>query len=113
MSSASATPAAKAFVQTTIAQNKVVVFSKTYCPYASKAKSTMKSLLPSSNYVVIELDQRPDGDEIQDALAEATGGRTVPRVFVGGVFIGGGDDTVRKASTGELQTLLAQVGALP
>ena len=34
-------------------------------------------------------------DDIQDALAEITGARSVPRVFVGGAFIGGGDDTVR------------------
>jgi hypothetical protein len=41
-----------------------------------------------------QLDQRDDGDAIQAALAEITGGRSVPRVFIGGKFIGGGDDTV-------------------
>jgi glutaredoxin len=41
-----------------------------------------------------QLDQRADGDAIQDALQQITGGRSVPRVFVDGTFIGGGDDTV-------------------
>jgi glutaredoxin 3 len=36
----------------------------------------------------------------------------VPRVFVGGKFIGGGDDTAAKAASGELKMLLTDVGAL-
>jgi glutaredoxin 3 len=36
----------------------------------------------------------------------------VPRVFVGGTFIGGGDDTAAKAANGELQLLLKNAGAI-
>lgn len=43
---------------------------------------------------------------------ELTGARSVPRVFVGGQFIGGGDDTARKASDGTLKKLLIEAGAL-
>lgn len=43
---------------------------------------------------------------------DITGGRSVPRVFIGGQFIGGGDDTARKASNGELEQLLKGVGAI-
>jgi hypothetical protein len=32
---------------------------------------------------------RPDGAEIQDELQNLTGGRSVPRVFIGGAFVGG------------------------
>ena len=42
---------------------------------------------------LVELDTRDDGEAIQDALLELTGGRSVPRVFIDGQFIGGGDDT--------------------
>lgn len=101
---------ASAFVQDTIKSNKVVVFSKTYCPYCVKAKRALQQF--TTNFFVVELDQRGDGDAIQDALLEATGGRSVPRVFVGGKFIGGGDDTAAKAASGELQVLLKDVGAL-
>ena len=34
------------------------------------------------------------------AYAQITGGRSVPRVFIGGKFIGGGDDTVSLSRTG-------------
>jgi glutaredoxin 3 len=61
----------------------------------------------------IQLDNLPAGDniiDIQDALGELTGARSVPRVFVGGNFIGGGDDTAAKAATGELKQLLTAAG---
>lgn len=54
--------------------------------------------------------QHGDGIDIQDALYEVTGARSVPRGFVGGKFIGGGDDTAAKAASGELAQLLAAVG---
>ena len=42
---------------------------------------------------VMELDQVDNGQAIQDELLALTGGRSVPRVFICGTFIGGGDDT--------------------
>jgi glutaredoxin 3 len=33
-------------------------------------------------------------------------------VFIGGKFIGGGDDTAAKAANGELQVLLKDVGVI-
>jgi glutaredoxin 3 len=59
-----------------------------------------------------QLDGRPDCDDVQDALLQATGGRSVPRVFIDGAFIGGGDDTAAKAANGELQALLQKAGVL-
>ncbi|PNH10932.1 Protein tesmin/TSO1-like CXC 2 [Tetrabaena socialis] len=59
-----------------------------------------------------QLDGRPDGDVMQDALLEITGGRSVPRVFINGSFFGGGDDTAAAASNGKLQKLLTEAGAL-
>jgi glutaredoxin 3 len=54
----------------------------------------------------VELDLMDNASAIQDALKIVTGGRTVPRVFVGGEFIGGGDDTVEKGQSGELGRLV-------
>ena len=59
---------------------------------------------------VVELDERDDGPAIQAYLGELTGGTSVPRVFVGGKFIGGGDDTVAKQRSGELRKMLAELG---
>jgi glutaredoxin 3 len=41
-----------------------------------------------------------------------TGATSVPRVFVGGVFLGGGDDTVAAEKSGKLAKLLKEAGAL-
>jgi len=87
-----------------IQENDVVVFSKTYCPYARKAKSTLDSLkIP---YTTIELNNHPQGQEIQEILGKMTGASTVPRVFVKGNCIGGGDDTFRLGKSGELKKML-------
>ncbi|KAF4697045.1 hypothetical protein FOZ63_010377 [Perkinsus olseni] len=94
----------KSFVDNEIASNKVMVFSKSYCPFCKKAKEALASI--NADAKVIELDQRDDCADIQDYLGQLTGARSVPRVFVKGKFIGGGDDTVAKAHSGELKTLI-------
>ena len=40
-----------------------------------------------ASFLAIELEDRPDCNEIQDALRELTGERSVPRVFVDGKFL--------------------------
>lgn len=54
------------------------------------------------SYTAIELDDREDGDEIQNILAEMTGARTVPRVFVNGKCLGGGTEVKKLYDSGEL-----------
>ena len=77
-----------------------------------QAKSAIGGILPKDKFTVVELDNNPDVDAIQDALAAVTGGRTVPRVFIDGKFIGGGDDTARLAQSGELKKLFITAGVL-
>ncbi|CAN6677627.1 unnamed protein product [Malus baccata var. baccata] len=92
------------FIKKTISSNKIAIFSKSYCPYCRRAKAVFKEL----NQVpyVVELDERIDGRDIQDALSELVGRRTVPQVFVKGTYIGGSDDTVEAYESGELAKLL-------
>lgn len=54
-------------------------------------------------YTAIELDQRDDGDEIQNVLGAMTGARSVPRVFVKGECLGGGTDVKKLYEDGELE----------
>ena len=54
----------------------------------------------------MQLDGDSEGDAIQDIMATMTGGRSVPRVFVDGKFIGGGDETVAAAADGTLAKLI-------
>eukprot|EP01028_Stygiella_incarcerata_P000329 TRINITY_DN1036_c0_g1_i2.p1 TRINITY_DN1036_c0_g1~~TRINITY_DN1036_c0_g1_i2.p1 ORF type:complete len:142 (+),score=31.81 TRINITY_DN1036_c0_g1_i2:78-503(+) len=79
---------AKNFVEKSIESSRVVVFSKTYCPFCKKSKETLKSLNP----LVIELDTRDDMRYIALYLMEKTGQRTVPSIFIDGVHIGGNSD---------------------
>ncbi|KAJ4830787.1 Glutaredoxin-C4 [Turnera subulata] len=93
-----------AFVKKTISAHQIVIFSKSYCPYCRRAKAVFKELSKVPH--VVELDQRDDGSDIQDALSEIVGRRTVPQVFIDGKHIGGSDDTVEAYETGELAKLL-------
>ncbi|CAJ1943395.1 unnamed protein product [Cylindrotheca closterium] len=70
--------------------NGVVLFSKSYCPFCSRVKKDLQSIgiVP----VVVELDQREDGGEIQAALIEMTGQPTVPSTWACGRYIGDSDD---------------------
>ncbi|EYU20892.1 hypothetical protein ABFS82_11G023700 [Erythranthe guttata] len=93
-----------AFVKKTISSHSIVIFSKSYCPYCRRAKGVFKEL----NQVpyVVELDEREDGGEIQDALSKIVGRRTVPQVFINGKHLGGSDDTVEAYESGALAKLL-------
>jgi glutaredoxin len=56
---------------------------------------------------IIELDVVDDGAAIQDALAELTGQRSVPNVFIKGNHVGGNDKTQEAHKNGDLQRLLS------
>ncbi|XP_066152786.1 uncharacterized protein Grx1 [Euwallacea fornicatus] len=92
-------------VKNLIASDKVVIFSKTTCPYCKLAKEVFDKL--KEKYTAVELDKRNDGDEIQSILGDITGARTVPRVFIKGNCVGGGSDVKSLFEKGELQTLVA------
>ncbi|RVE73645.1 hypothetical protein OJAV_G00033400 [Oryzias javanicus] len=94
------------FVQEVVAQNCVVIFSKTSCPYCKMAKNVFNEI--GAAYKVIELDQHNDGRRLQEALAQMTGARTVPRVFINGNCIGGGSDTKQLHQQGKLLPLIEQ-----
>nr|XP_014096381.2 glutaredoxin [Bactrocera oleae] len=88
-------------VRDIIGSNKVVIFSKSYCPYCTMAKEQFRKL--SIDAHVVELDSRNDAEEIQNILEEITGCRTVPRCFINGKFIGGGTDVKKMYEQGTLQ----------
>ncbi|KAG6649259.1 hypothetical protein I3843_07G196300 [Carya illinoinensis] len=102
--SSSSPESASAFVKKTISSHKIVVFSKSYCPYCRRAKNVFKQLSQVPH--VVELDERDDGSDIQDAISDIVGRRTVPQVFINGKHIGGSDDTVEAYESGELAKLL-------
>ena len=91
-------------VQSKISSNKVMVFSKSYCPFCVRAKGALKDL--GLEFEVEELDKVKGGSETQGALLEMTGQRTVPNVFINGKHLGGCDDTLAAIRSGQLQKML-------
>ena len=67
--------AVKKFVDDSITNNKVMVFSKTYCPYCTMAKEALNDV--GAKYKVEEIENRSDCGEIQDYLLSITKSRTV------------------------------------
>ena len=106
LGSASGTASKSSFVKSIVKAHDVVIFSKSYCPYCRRAKAVFKELELKKEPYVVELDQREDGWEIQDALSDMVGRRTVPQVFVHGKHLGGSDDTVEAYESGKLAKLL-------
>ena len=93
-----------------VSGNTVVVFSKSYCPFCVDVKKLLSQLGVTAK--TIELDQEADGSAIQAALAEWTGQKTVPNVFIGGNHIGGCDATIAMHTQGKLVPRLTEAGAL-
>jgi len=73
-----------------IKSHQVMVFSKSWCPYCLRLKELFKYL--NINYEVMDLDMLSNGNELQQALHEISGQKTVPNVYINQKHIGGSDD---------------------
>uniref|UniRef100_A0A0E0EP70 Glutaredoxin domain-containing protein n=1 Tax=Oryza meridionalis TaxID=40149 RepID=A0A0E0EP70_9ORYZ len=107
-------------VKRTLADNPVVIYSKSWCSYSMEVKALFKRIGVQPH--VIELDQLgslhppllhlmpcAQGPQLQKVLERLTGQSTVPNVFIGGKHIGGCTDTVKLHRKGELATMLSEL----
>jgi len=101
--------AIKSLVEKEIAEDPVVVYSKSWCPYCRQAKQTLTEF--GASFKAYELDQIDNGSAIQEYLAEKTGQRTVPNIFIEQKHIGGNSDLQSKKGNGVLKKLLVSAGA--
>jgi glutaredoxin 3 len=92
------------------AENPVMVYATSTCPYCAKVKALLGDL--GVPFKAIDFDALADGAAVRAALNASTGMRTVPQVFVGGALVGGCDNTVAAARSGELKRLLAAAGVI-
>ncbi|AIB51754.1 glutaredoxin-C3 [Faustovirus] len=72
--------------------HSVVLFSASYCPWCKRAKDLLNAR--GVEYVVVELDH-PNNNPIKPVLAEMTGRKTIPNIYIDGTNIGGFDDLER------------------
>ncbi|SAI67388.1 glutaredoxin 3 [Bordetella ansorpii] len=82
--------------------NKVVMYSKDYCPYCARAKSLLEQR-GVTDLEIIRIDQDPAQRE---AMIARTGRRTVPQIYIGDTHVGGCDDLQALDRAGGLQPLL-------
>ncbi|RPA94971.1 glutaredoxin [Choiromyces venosus 120613-1] len=100
--------AAKQKVQSIIDENPVAVFAKSYCPYCRASKQTLTEL--GAKFYVVNLDQIDDGADLQEALQQINGQRTVPNIYIGKEHIGGNSELQEKKT--QLPALLKAAGAI-
>jgi len=83
---------------------KVEIYTTTYCPFCTRAKS----LLKSKNIAFVEIDVTED-DALRTKMIELSGGRrSVPEIFINGKIIGGFDELKALNDAGKLDGLLAE-----
>ncbi|MCI0527958.1 MAG: glutaredoxin 3 [Nitrospira sp.] len=79
----------------------VVVYTKSYCSYCTKAKSLLKRKGVSYKEIDVEGD-----DQAREEMIQLSRRQTVPQIFVGTYHVGGCDDLYRLNERGELDKLL-------
>jgi cysteine synthase A len=105
----------RAFVDSVLSDREqpLVLFALEWCEFCwSLRKLFSKCEIP---YRSIDLDstayQKHDrGGQIRAVLRHRTGSKTIPQVFVGGVFIGGCTETFDALKNGSLRKMLKPLG---
>mmetsp|Transcript_88617 Transcript_88617/g.264328 ORF Transcript_88617/g.264328 Transcript_88617/m.264328 type:complete len:386 (+) Transcript_88617:236-1393(+) len=103
-------------VEELVTKHPVVVFSKEWCPFCKKAKGALEGI--DAKFFIKELEDSEKKALVdspaafQEYLAAKTNlGKSVPKVFIKGECIGGGDDVVKLGLNGELLKKCIAVGA--
>lgn len=82
---------------------KVELYTTTFCPFCTRAKS----LLKSKGVPFVEIDVTDDA-ELRQKMVEMSGGRrTVPEIFINGKIVGGYDELKALDDQGQLDSMLA------
>jgi cysteine synthase len=108
-------PEIEAFVDALLADREqpLVLFALAWCEFCWSLRKLFTAL--GVPYRSVDLDapeyqQHDRGGRIRAVLAQRTGQRTIPQVFVGGEWIGGCMDTLELAKDGRLQAMLKAQG---
>lgn len=109
-------PKAVAYVAevTNVAARPVVMFALEWCEFCWSARKFFKQL--GLDFVSVDLDsvayQKDNfGGEIRTVLADQTGAKTIPQIYVGGTHVGGCTDLFDAFKDGTLAPMLRSAGA--
>lgn len=81
----------------------VTIYTTPYCPYCHAAKD----LLADKGVEFTEIDVTGNAAE-RARLAQVTGQRTVPQIFIGEESIGGYDELAALETRGQLDAMLGE-----
>ncbi|KAJ9187732.1 hypothetical protein P3X46_003154 [Hevea brasiliensis] len=92
-----------------VAERPLVIFSKSTCDMCHSIKTLIRGF--GANPTVYELDQIPNGQQIERALQQL-GCQNVPAVFIGGECVGGDRQVMSLLVKNQLGPLLKRAGAI-
>ncbi|EXC34712.1 Monothiol glutaredoxin-S6 [Morus notabilis] len=99
-----------ATIESLVAEKPVVIFSKNSCAMCYSVKSLFKNY--GANTTVYELDEVPNGQQIERELLQLGCQPSVPAVYINQKFIGGADTIFTLQLKNELVPLLIQAKAI-
>lgn len=79
----------------------IVLYSSEYCPYCRRARALLDR--KGASYAMLDVNRDP---RLWEEIAERTGRRTVPQIFIGDRHVGGCDDLFALDRRGALDPLL-------
>jgi cysteine synthase A len=106
-------PAAARFVTEVVEKEPVVMFALEWCEFCWSVRKLFKQLgiaYRSVDVDSVEFQKEDLGGRIRGVLADRTGAKTLPQVFVGGEHIGGATDLFDAWRNGTLQPRLDKSG---
>lgn len=87
-----------------VSENGVVIFSKSSCCLCYAVKILFQEL--GVDPVVYEIDQDPEGRELEKALIRLGCNAPIPAVFIGGKLVGSTNEVMSLHLSGSLTPLL-------
>merc|ERR1711918_170436 len=93
-----------------INEKKMVVFTKSYCPYSRALREMLDANGLKDKYWVFEIDRENHGNELHKALKEKSGRLTIPNVYLNRENLGGDEEVEAMAKDGSLNRKLTAAG---
>ncbi|ESR57489.1 hypothetical protein CICLE_v10023013mg [Citrus x clementina] len=93
-----------------VAERPVVIFSRSSCSMSHAIKALICSF--GANPTVYELDEIPNGLQIERELVQLGCQPIVPAVFIGQQLVGGAKQVMSLQVTNQLSHLLIRAGAI-
>lgn len=91
-------------------EDPVVIFSKSSCCISHTIKTLIRNF--GANPTVYELDELPNGKEMENALVELGRNPSVPAVFIGKKLVGGANEVMSLNVKGKLKPMLIKAKAI-